>query len=285
MRFFRNCKIQTKLMLCFGALVACVVIGFGLCVRNVNLMTKSTDEVSKKWLPASNCLNDARNELATFRRVTFNHTLNTEEAKMREAEQLLATSRTNYDTKLAQWKVLSTSPEAIALAIKIEDVAGSFFSESEKALVFSRVNKFEEAKANLEKETAEMRMRLMKTLEDRGKQEQFNFLTALLPVLDNLNLAVAASETDASIDNLRSGVIGTARSFERALIDVGVEPITSVGGTFDPEQHEAVDIVPTEEENDGNITAEYARGYRFGGKLLRPARVQVGKGIADLAAE
>src|SRR3954463_14563641 len=85
--------------------------------------------------------------------------------------------------------------------------------------------KFEEAKANLEKETTEMRARLMKTLEDRGKQAQFNFLTTLLPVLDNLNLAVAASETDPSVDHLRDGVIGTARSFEKALIDVGVEPV------------------------------------------------------------
>src|SRR5262249_24481005 len=51
--------------------------------------------------------------------------------------------------------------------------------------------KIEEAKANLESEAAEMRSRLMKTLEDRGKQAQFNFLTTLLPVLDNLNLAVA----------------------------------------------------------------------------------------------
>jgi len=65
--------------------------------------------------------------------------------------------------------------------------------------------KFEEAKSNLERETAEMRTRLMKTLEDRSKQAQFSFLTTLLPVLDNLNLAVSASENDASIDNLRSG--------------------------------------------------------------------------------
>ena len=143
--------------------------------------------------------------------------------------------------------------------------------------------KFEEAKANLERETSEMRSRLMKTLEDRSKQAQFNFLTTLLPVLDNLNLAVAASETDPSVEHLRSGVIGTARSFERALIDVGVEPIASVGMTFDPEQHEAVDMVATEAEHDGKITAEYARGYTFGGKLLRPARVQVGKGMADSA--
>ena len=145
--------------------------------------------------------------------------------------------------------------------------------------------KFEEAKANLERETAEMRSRLMKTLEDRAKQAQFNFLTTLLPVLDNLNLAVAASETDPSDEHLRSGVIGTARSFERALIDVGVEPIDSVGVDFDPEIHEAVDMVPTNSENDGKIVAEYARGYRFGGKLLRPARVQVGKAMADSVGE
>lgn len=145
--------------------------------------------------------------------------------------------------------------------------------------------KFEEAKANLEKETADMRARLMKSLEDRGKQAQFNFLTTLLPVLDNLNLAVAASETDPSVEHLRAGVIGTARSFERALIDVGVEPIVSVGIDFDPQLHEAVDMIATGAENDGKIIAEHARGYRFGNKLLRPARVQVGKAMADSAGE
>lgn len=143
--------------------------------------------------------------------------------------------------------------------------------------------KFDEAKANLERETTEMRTRLMKTLEDRGKHAQFNFLTTLLPVLDNLNLAVSASETDASLENLRSGVIGTARSFERALIDVGVEPIPSVGLAFDPELHQAIDTTEVEEEQDGTVTAEYSRGYKFGSQLLRPAKVQVGKGNVPLA--
>ena len=76
--------------------------------------------------------------------------------------------------------------------------------------------KFEEAKRDLEKETSEMRSRLMKTLEDRSKQGQFNFLISLLPVLDNLNLAITASEQDPSVDHLREGVKGTARSFEQA---------------------------------------------------------------------
>ena len=80
-------------------------------------------------------------------------------------------------------------------------------------------------------------------------------------------------------------MIGTARSFERALIDVGVEPVDSVGADFDPEIHEAVDMVAVDAENDGKIIAEYARGYRFGDKLLRPARVQVGRAMADSAGE
>lgn len=169
----------------------------------------------------------------------------------------------------------------IALEAKLK--AETERREAAEAKLVGVQAKFEEAKANLEKETAEMRSRLMKTLEDRGKQQQFNFLTTLLPVLDNLNLAVAASETDPSVEHLRNGVIGTARSFERALIDVGVEPIASVGGDFDPELHEAVDMLATEAENDGKIVAEYARGYKFGDKLLRPARVQVGKAMADSA--
>lgn len=140
--------------------------------------------------------------------------------------------------------------------------------------------KFEQAKADLEKETSEMRARLMKTLEDRASQSKFNFLQALLPVLDNLNLAVTASETDASVENLRDGVRGVARSFEQALVSVGVEPVASVGVVFDPEIHEAVDMLPVEGDQDGKVTAEYQKGYRFGDRLLRPARVQVGKSIA-----
>jgi molecular chaperone GrpE len=145
--------------------------------------------------------------------------------------------------------------------------------------------KFEEAKSQLERETAEMRDRLRRTLDDKAKQEQYNFLTTLLPVLDNLNLAIRASETDPSVEHLRDGVVGTARSFEQALESVGVKHVASVGERFDPELHEAVDMKQVDPADDGKITAEYSRGYRFGDRLLRPARVQVGRGIAGKAAE
>lgn len=145
--------------------------------------------------------------------------------------------------------------------------------------------KFEEAKRDLERETSEMRTRMQKSLEDRARQAQYNFLTTLLPVVDNLNRAITASEQDPSLDHLRDGVIGTARSFEQALMSVGVETVPGVGSKFDPELHEAVDMKPVDPDEDGIITAEYSRGYRLGDRLLRPARVQVGKAIAMTANE
>ncbi len=145
--------------------------------------------------------------------------------------------------------------------------------------------KFEEIKTQMERETQEMRGRLQKTLEDRAKQGQFNFLTTLLPVLDNLNLAINHAEKDSSLEHLLGGVKGTARVFENALLSVGVEAVPSIGTDFNPELHEAIDMVETEAENDGKITSEYSRGYKLGEKLLRPARVQVGKGLANTASE
>jgi molecular chaperone GrpE len=150
--------------------------------------------------------------------------------------------------------------------------------EAAEAKLIGVQAKFEEAKNNLEKETQEMRQRLMKTLEERAKQGQSNFISTLLPVLDNLNLAIDHAEKDSSLENLIGGVKGTARSFENALREVGVEAVASVGMTFDPLIHEAIDMVQVEAEQDGKITAEYQRGYKFGDKLLRPSKVQVGKG-------
>ncbi len=175
------------------------------------------------------------------------------------------------------------SPEMIRLENDLKDERAR--RESAEAKLIGVQAKFEEVKAQMERETSEMRQRLMKTLEDRAKQGQFNFLTTLLPVLDNLNLGIKASETDSSFDHLLVGVKGTARSFEQALTNVGVEPIAAVGMDFNPELHEAVEMVETNQEHDGKIVGEFSRGYRFGDKLLRPSRVQVGKSMSKSVGE
>lgn len=175
------------------------------------------------------------------------------------------------------------SPEVIKLETDLKDER--IRREAAEAKLVGVQTKFDEVKAQMERETQEMRQRLMKTLEERAKQGQFNFLTTLLPVLDNLNLGIKASETDSSFEHLLTGVKGTARSFEQALMSVGVEPIAAVGEEFNPEMHEAVEMIETSAEDDGKIVGEFSRGYKFGDKLLRPSRVQVGKAISKSVGE
>ncbi len=137
--------------------------------------------------------------------------------------------------------------------------------------------RFEQVRAELRRETDEIRQRLARTADERAAREKAAFVGALLPVMDNLQRAVEAAESGGTLDALVGGLRGTISGFESAVASAGVEPIQATGAQFDPELHEAVDTIEVEPERDGLVTAEYSRGYRMGGQLLRPARVQVGR--------
>lgn len=141
--------------------------------------------------------------------------------------------------------------------------------------------RFDELRTRLEREAAETRQRLNKTADEKIKREKAEFIATLLPVLDNLHRAIEAGQT-GTLESLLDGVRGTANGFENTLMSVGVEPVVSIGAVFNPELHEAVDTIEVETEKDGRITNEYARGYKLGDRLLRPARVQVGYAKTDL---
>jgi len=149
--------------------------------------------------------------------------------------------------------------------------------EAAEAKLLAVQSKAEELIKRMEKETAEMRERIKKSLEERARESQIQFLKTLLPILDNLKLAIEHAEKNSSAESLLEGVKSTARAFEQILSNLGVEPIESVGSEFTPELHEAIDTVEVEPEKEGKVTLEYQRGYRFGDKLLRPAKVQVGR--------
>ena len=148
-------------------------------------------------------------------------------------------------------------------------------------------SRFEQLRSQLQRETDETRQRLNRAADDRARRDKSEFVAELLPVADNLKRAIDAAEQGGSFESLVDGVRSTLSSFEKALVDAGIEPIESVGAAFDPELHEAVDTVEVEAEQDGVVTAEYSRGYKMGERLLRPARVQVGRaqGEAKKAVE
>jgi molecular chaperone GrpE len=138
-------------------------------------------------------------------------------------------------------------------------------------------SRFEQLRAELQRETDETRQRLNRAADERAQRQKIDFIGALLPVMDNLQRAVAAAENGSPRESVVEGLKGTMSSFGSALAAVGAEAITSIGETFDPQLHDAVDILPVDETQNGIITSEYTAGYKLGDRLLRPARVQVGR--------
>ena len=135
--------------------------------------------------------------------------------------------------------------------------------------------RFDQLRQQLQRETDETRQRLNRAADERATGEKAKFIASLLPALDNLNRAAASA--DAPREAILEGIRSIATTFEAALASAGVEPIESVGEEFDPELHEAVDTEETGGEMDGKVLEEYSRGFRMGDRLLRPARVKVGR--------
>ena len=137
--------------------------------------------------------------------------------------------------------------------------------------------RFDQLRQQLQRETDETRQRLNRSADERASGEKARFIAGLLPAMDNLNRAIDAVSENAPREAILEGIRGIAASFQSALSNAGVEPIVSVGEPFNPELHEAVDTEETSSDMDGRVIEEYSRGFRIGDRLLRPARVKVGR--------
>jgi molecular chaperone GrpE len=138
-------------------------------------------------------------------------------------------------------------------------------------------SRFDQLRQQLQRETDETRQRLNRSADERAVGEQAKFISTLLPAIDDLNRAIDAASSGAPREAILAGIRGIATSIQNALANAGVEPIVSVGEEFDPELHEAVDTGESTAEMDGRVIEEYSRGFRMGDRLLRPARVKVGR--------
>ena len=122
---------------------------------------------------------------------------------------------------------------------------------------------------NFRRRTAKEKLEVAATVEQ-------NFLIDLLPLLDNLSRATAATEgeiTDA--ETVRKGIEMIQQATVSALEKHGLEAIETQDKMFDPNFHQAVGSVQDETKEDGAIATEFQRGYMAHGKVIRPSMVQV----------
>ena len=146
--------------------------------------------------------------------------------------------------------------------------------------------------AEKDKEIAELKDKYLRTLADsenarkriRQQSEESvriqreSILRDLLPIIDNLERALAAARNGTDAKTIVDGVEMTVRALIDFLRAQGVTPLQAVGQTFDPNRHEAVDHVASEAHAPNTVVDEFHRGYLIGERVLRPARVSVAKG-------
>ncbi|MGC8873331.1 MAG: nucleotide exchange factor GrpE [Chloroflexia bacterium] len=118
---------------------------------------------------------------------------------------------------------------------------------------------------------ANFRRRMQERAEEAVEAERARLLREFLLLGDDLERALAFQDQQG----LREGLRATWEGFRRFLEREGIEEISSEGETFDPEIHEAVGVVEGEEGESGKVVQEVRKGYRYRGRLLRPARVIV----------
>lgn len=117
------------------------------------------------------------------------------------------------------------------------------------------------------------RRRMMEEQAKWRQEAEAELARSLLPVVDNLERALAAAGDDGH--PLVQGVAMVHRQFLDVLRQAGVEPIAAQGQPFDPYRHEAVARVETAELPDGTVIEVFQQGYLYRGRTLRPAMVKV----------
>ena len=97
----------------------------------------------------------------------------------------------------------------------------------------------------------------------------------LLPVIDNLERAVAAHKQTDEEDSFYKGVQMTLKQFQEILTSLGVEEIKAVGEVFNPNLHAAVAHEENEEYAENTVMAEMLKGYKYKDKVIRHSMVKV----------
>ncbi|GJD05552.1 Protein GrpE [Galdieria sulphuraria] len=136
-----------------------------------------------------------------------------------------------------------------------------------------------EAYIRLVAEFENYRKRMNKEKQDIAEVTKANVIRELIAVLDNFERAAAAIIVNTeSEQKIHDSYQALAKQLLDAMMKLNVEPIDAVGQPFNPNLHEAVNRVDSEDHEEGIVAMQYQRGYKIGERLVRPALCVVSSG-------
>ena len=128
----------------------------------------------------------------------------------------------------------------------------------------------------IQAEMQNMRRRAERDVENAHKFALDKFSADLLPVVDNLERALAAiNAEDDSQKSIAEGIELTLKSFLDVLVRFKIEAVDPAGQPFDANLHQAVSMVPNPDMEPNTVMDVFQKGYTLNGRLIRPAMVVV----------
>ena len=160
---------------------------------------------------------------------------------------------------------LETDEEVLDLKQQLEDA---------QAKVAEYWDQIVRAKAEMEN----IKRRATRDVENARKFSTEKFANDLIPVMDSMEQGIESIKESTEISAVKEGMEMTTDMLIKSLEKQGMTQINPVGDKFDPQFHEAMTMVPSEDFPTDHVIDVFQKGYELNGRLIRPARVVVSQG-------
>ena len=144
----------------------------------------------------------------------------------------------------------------------------------------SKYKEMQDRYLRLNAEFDNYKKRMMRENSDRLKYFNMELIKELLPSVDNLERAIShAGDENSDLENMIEGLRMVYKGMQEAFGKFGVSEIESIGKEFDPNCHQAVGMIESQEVPENHVAEECLKGYYLHDRIIRPTMVRVsGKG-------
>lgn len=170
--------------------------------------------------------------------------------------------------------------EAEAQTEEAADEQEAKIAQLEAALLSSeaKVKEQQDSVLRAKAEVENMRRRTEQEIDKARKYALNKFAEELLPVIDNLERAIQAADSEVeAVKPILEGVELTHKTFVDTVAKFGLKEINPEGETFNPELHQAMSIQESPDHESNTVMFVMQKGYELNGRVIRPAMVMVAK--------
>jgi molecular chaperone GrpE len=171
-----------------------------------------------------------------------------------------------------------STEESVSAASEPEELIPEQTTEQQMEELQEKLRQAEEDVLRVKAQEQNSLRRAALDVEKARKFALESFVKELLPVVDNLERALASADSDQeNTEAVVEGVELTLKSLLSALEKNNVQPLDPAGEPFNPEQHQAMASVENAEVEANTVVEVFQKGYELNGRLIRPAMVVVSK--------